>query len=181
MLSGFRLFVAGIALLTSSLLVANVCFAATLVSVDVLKDGKHVAGMARTHRGEDNATVWEYLKTDHLVTERAFDVSVSDDDPLKAVLTGKLELRLVYRNSDIAARAKVDKLTLVRRSPDSNEWFVDPADVDRTIALAGLKMKEKESKSAPQVDSRLVVVLIVACIAVGVFMLLRRRSAPATQ
>ena len=47
------------------------CHAATLVSVDILQDGKQIAGIARTDLGEDHETLWQYLKTDRLTTTRA--------------------------------------------------------------------------------------------------------------
>jgi len=116
------------------------CHAATLVSVDILQDGKQIAGITRTDMGEDHATLWQYLKTDRLSVERDFVIPVSDDDPLKAVLNGNLEMRLVYRNSETVASTKVNQLTLVRKSTDSDEWFVDPADVDRSMKAAGLTL-----------------------------------------
>lgn len=177
MLSIVRLTLMGCVSLAAFLVATNIAFAARIVTVEILIDGEEVMGIARTDLGEDHATMWQYLKADRFSVERDFEVPALEEDPLKAVLIGKLEMRLVYGNSDIAARAQMDQLTLVRRTADSDEWFLDPADVDRTMALAGLRIPPRVAPPPPSsLGARLVAGLVIFLLIVGVALLVRLRS-----
>lgn len=174
--SMIRLFLVSVVTLATSFVACHSSLAARIVTVEILVDGAQVMGIARTDFGEDHATMWQYLKTEHFSVERDFEVPVLTDDPLKAVLAGQLEMRLVYGNSDIVARAPMDQLTLVRRVADSDEWFLDPADVDRTMALAGLQIVSRGPPPASRMGVRLVGGLVLFLLIVGVALLVRLRS-----
>jgi len=124
---------------------AKLASAAEAVGIDILQDGKQVAGYTITWTGETEAELWMNLKKTRLTFERDFEIPVDPDEKYKATLTGKVEIRAT-RRGDPGARTTVDKLRLKLKGPD--HWVVDSEDVEATLKAAGLQ----NPKTRPQVE-----------------------------
>ncbi len=105
--------------------------------MEILQDGKPVAGFTVTYAGESEAEIWLMLKDIPLTFERAFPIPVDPDDSTKATLSGSIEIR-THRRGDAGTGTFTDHLKLVRRG--SARWYVVEADIDQTLKAAGLEI-----------------------------------------
>ena len=118
--------------------------AAVAVGMEILQDGKHVAGFTITHRGESEAEIWLKMKDIRLTFARDFAIPVDAEDSAKATLTGSIKVRTRCRGEP-GTGIVTDHLQLVRRS---SLWYVVDADVDRTLKAAGLKVPAQATTPA---------------------------------
>lgn len=136
---------AGIAALTAVVGLARFASAAEAVGIDILQDGKHVAGYTITWTGETEAELWMNLKETPLTFERDFEIPIDPDEKYKATLIGKIELRATRRGNP-GASTTVDKLHLKLKGP--GHWCVASEDVEATLKAAGLQ----KPRPRPQVE-----------------------------
>lgn len=145
--------------------------AAEATGIEILIDGKSVAGFTTTYQGESQAEIWLMLKQTPLTFERDFQVPASDADPSQATLTGQILLR-TYRRGDPGTATLCDSLELVRRG---NRWFVAEQDVDRTLKAAGLRPPDEPAPTPAEVSksaaiwSLLIAAVLVVLIAFVAF------------
>ncbi|MCO6457904.1 MAG: hypothetical protein J5I93_21585 [Pirellulaceae bacterium] len=113
--------------------------AARLLNVTFLQDGRVVARTYYSDNGRaDAATVWRYLERPPIMADT--DVAAipsSPDDPLRATLSGDVRIRFQHTDR-VLAEAQVHSLTLRRDDATSQNWYLSPAEVERTAAAAGL-------------------------------------------
>lgn len=136
---------AGTALLATSLGSARRMCAAEAVGIDILQDGRQVAGYTITWTGETEAELWMNLKETRLTFERNFEIPVDPDENYRATLTGKIEIRAM-RRGDPGASTTVDQLRLRLKGPD--HWVVHSEDVEATLKAAGLQIPDPR----PQIE-----------------------------
>ena len=132
----YSLFFAAVFMIALS---AHRASAAEAVGMEILQDGKHVAGFTVTYTGESEAEIWLMLKDIPLTFERDFPIRVNAENSTKATLSGSIEIR-THRRGDAGTGTFTDYLQLVRRG--SAQWYVVEADVDRTLKAAGLEAPE---------------------------------------
>lgn len=143
-------------------LVAPAASAAEAVGIEVLQDGKHIAGFTITHQGESEAELWMMLREVPLTFQRDFSIPVDADDSTKSALVGSIEVR-VHRRGDAGAGITTDRLEFVRRG---DRWFVTDADVERTLQAADSKIAATPSTAAKRQLSW-TLVLCLACLLVA--------------
>jgi hypothetical protein len=142
--------------------------------MEILQDGKHVAGFTITHRGEPEAEIWLKLKEIRLTFERDFEIPVDAEDGTKATLSGSIEIR-TRRRGEPGTRTVTDHLQLVRRG---SQWYVAEADVDRTLKAAGLRVPVRSTTPATVWTKPLwaVALCLAVVAAVAVVLLIIRRG-----
>lgn len=109
--------------------------AAEVAGMDILIDGKQVAGYAMTYNGESEKERWLLLKKTSLTFERDFKAPNDPSQPDRATLRGKIRLQASRRNRPGTA-VVIKQLTLERRK---DRWYVTDDEVDRTLRASGLK------------------------------------------
>ena len=121
-------------ILTVSLL--PVCADQRDIKVDVERDG---AVALHTEYGvSDSLTPSAIWNTFQGQTFKAVtSIKPEPEDPLKAVLKGKLRMVITHVNNELAS-AKIKELRLVRDSDSSDQWKLAPGEVERTSLAAGL-------------------------------------------
>lgn len=134
-----------VAALTAVSGVARLASAAEAVGIDILQDGKQIAGYTITWSGETEAELWMNLKETRLTFERDFEIPVDPNEKYKATLIGKIEIRAT-RRGDPGASTTVDRLRLKLKGPDY--WVVDSEDVEATLKAAGLEIPARQ----PQIE-----------------------------
>ncbi|MBC8288821.1 MAG: hypothetical protein H8E37_00745 [Planctomycetes bacterium] len=125
------------AILFATIVGVSTASAAEAVGIDILQDGKQVAGYTITWTGETEAELWMNLKETRLTFERDFEIPVDPKEENKATLTGKIEIRAMRRGR-AGTSTTVDRLRLKRSG--SGHWMVDGEDVEATLKSAGLKV-----------------------------------------
>ena len=96
--------------------------ASRVVSISVELDGKQIL---RGSTGDDGLAgppiVWRYLNDRPLRPVAGYVVQPQPGRPTEAVLRGKLRVSLRY-----GADVETDELRLLRDSPQSDAWLIDP-------------------------------------------------------
>lgn len=150
--------------------------AAEAVGMEILQDGKSVAGFTITYSGETEAEIWLMLKDVRLTFERDFPIPVDADDPMKATLTGAIEVR-TRRRGDPGTSMVTDHVDLVRRGP--TDWYLAESEVDRTLRATGLPLPTKKRPTARDSMGLYWLIpfsLLVLVITVVLFLITRRGS-----
>ncbi len=179
-----RCMIGGMVLAAVALVAAHptTATAARAVGVEIAIDGHLAAGTIFTWNGESEAEIWQSLKQRPLRFEPGFTVPQSAEDQSKATLTGEIELKL-KQAGEAGASATVKQLELENR--DGN-WYVTNAEVDRTMAAAGLQPRAaaaENSRSGMVFASPLLVFFLLAALLGIVFymvlaFLMSRRKKP---
>ena len=141
--------------------------AASIVDVTFKKDGKVVARSIYSGKdggpSTDRSVYWKLLSKKPMFGS---DVTVKPDKPggKLATLKGKIEVSIMIRNQFNKGVAKTDKLELIRKSADSDAWYLSKAELERIEALivggddkkrkddSDDKEREKKKKPAATAD-----------------------------
>lgn len=78
---------------------------------------------------EDAATVWRYFRRLPLRPMNGYRIKPDPGHPQRATLKGR-----IYLETRGGTEARVDRLRLIR-SPADGQWYVAPAEVERTFRL----------------------------------------------
>jgi hypothetical protein len=129
-----QLAIAPFVLLTVSLLPG--CAGQRYIKVDIERDG---AVALHTEYGVsdslNSSAIWKTLQGQSFTA--ITPIKPEPEDPLKAVLKGKLRMVVTHVDNELAS-AKIKELRLVRDSDPSDQWKLAPGEVERTSLAAGL-------------------------------------------
>lgn len=118
-------------LITAWCALATPASAARLLHATIEQDGQIVLRTAYQDQGTaEAATVWRYLAKGPLWAEKGAGIKAAADDPRKSRLTGAITVRVSHVDHTIAL-VKTSELNLVRANPDTEEWHLPPAEVER--------------------------------------------------
>jgi len=116
------------------------------------------------------AKVWRNLGREPAeVDEPGLAVAPEPGNPLRATLTGEVEIKLTHAIF-LLGYCKVTNLILIRRDANSPRWYLPRAEVERTARAAGLKLADRGN------DYALAVALLGVAIGLGVLWVLVRRA-----
>ncbi len=112
-----------------------------IVDFGIYLNGELILELMLSDRGEAPDVVWQYLKTHEFAPPRrgpagardaggTFTISPDPADPLRATLTGDIEIFSRYGGS-----VDLTSLILTRTTADAKAWRIPPEEVDRTFKL----------------------------------------------
>lgn len=121
------------------LLTVRPASAARLLDVYIEQDGNVVAHTYYDDGGRaDAATVWRYLAEPPIMVEdEVTSIVPTEEDPLIAVLSGDLVIKIQHVDR-VIAEAPLSSLRLQRESEQTVAWFLPHTEVERTAFMAGL-------------------------------------------
>jgi hypothetical protein len=112
------------------------CGGQRYIHVNIERDGELILKTEYgVSDGLDAAATWTSLQGQSF--ETVGTIKPEADDPQKAVLKGKIRIVILHVDKEIA-RAKVDRLRLIRASGSGDRWKLTPGEVQRTAQAAGL-------------------------------------------
>ena len=129
-----QLAIAPLVLLTVSLLPG--CAGQRDIKVDIERDG--VVALHTEFGVSDSlnsSAIWNTLQGQSFTAINP--IKPEPEDPLKAVLRGKLRMVITHVDNELAS-AKIKELRIVRDSDSSDQWKLAPGEVKRTSLAAGL-------------------------------------------
>ncbi len=92
------------------------------IGIFVTLDGKQILLSASGDNGTPGpGTVWRYLKTTPLSPRDGFKVLPLPDQPLIALLKGKVVVEVNY-----GGKVETSELKLIRKRVDNDSWHIDP-------------------------------------------------------
>ena len=135
--------------LLSMAITTSPVFAARIIGISIELNGQAIlVGEARDNGYPGPYTVWRYLKTSPLTPDKGYAVQTEPGRALEAVLRGKLQVKVRY-----GAAIAVPELKLTRRQEDQQEWYVDPAWVER-VGPPGDPAEEERRNAAGAEEAR---------------------------
>lgn len=113
--------------------------AARAIRLEILLEGEVVAsGLYTAGDRTPPEVVWRYLKEPPgFISEEDQKIKADESNPLRAALTGNIEVRLRHVER-VLASAKVTHLSLVRPEEARSNWHLPEAEVERLAQIAGL-------------------------------------------
>lgn len=120
-------------------LLSQPLWAARLLNVTFVQDGRVVARTYYSDNGRaDAASVWRYLERTPIMVDTDIEALAAEtDEPLRASLGGAVQIQFRHAGR-VLAEAQVRSLILQRDDATSQNWYLSPAEVERTAAAARL-------------------------------------------